>query len=338
MNNKNNQTIDRKLRMGMVGGGINSFIGSVHREAAVIDGQIEFVSGALSSTIDKSKESAKKLLLDENRSYGSWEEMLEIEKKLDELERIDLVSIVTPNHLHFQISKAFIESGFYIICDKPMTYSLNEAIDLVKIVQSLNLIFSLTLNYTGYPMVKQARHMVQNGYLGSLLKVIVEYSQGWLLSPLEKEGHKQAEWRVDPKRSGISNCMGDIGSHCENLIHYITGREIEEVCADLNSISDRLLDNDGNVLIHLENGIPGILNASQISTSEENNLNIRVYGKDGSIEWYQEEPNTLWFKANGEPAKLFKKGTIMFTNLQTMLQDYLLAILRVSSKHLKIFT
>jgi len=308
MNNKNNQTIGRKLRMGMVGGGIDSFIGSVHRIAAVMDGQIEFVSGALSSTIDKSKESAKKLLLDEKRSYGSWEEMLEVEKKLDESERIDLVSIVTPNHLHFEISKTFIESGFHVICDKPMTYSLNEAIDLVNVVQSSNMIFSLMHNYTGYPMVKQARHMVQNGYLGSLLKVIVEYPQGWLLSPLEKEGHKQAEWRVDPKRSGISNCMGDIGSHCENLLHYITGLEIKEVCADLNSISDRPLDNDGNVLIHLENRIRGILHASQISTGEENNLNIRVYGTDGAIEWHQEEPNTLWFKANGEPAKLYKRG------------------------------
>ena len=300
--------MNEKLKMGMVGGGIDSFIGSIHRKAAVMDGQINFIAGALSSSEKKARDSAKEQFLNENRSYGSWEEMLEKELILPESERIDFVSIVTPNHTHFSISKAFLESGFHVICDKPMTYSLAEAKQLVEIVQNSDSIFALTHNYTGYPMVKQARHMVNNGDLGKLIKVIVEYPQGWLLLPLEKEGHKQADWRTDPLRSGVSNCMGDIGSHCENLVHYITGLKIKEVCADLMSLGERSLDNDGNVLLHFENGVSGVLHASQISVGEENNLNIRVYGDKASIEWHQETPNTLWYKTNDEPARLYKRG------------------------------
>ena len=300
--------MNEKLKMGMVGGGIDSFIGSIHRKAAVMDGQIDFIAGALSSSEKKARDSAKEQFLNENRSYGSWEEMLEKELILPESERIDFVSIVTPNHTHFSISKAFLESGFHVICDKPMTYSLAEAKQLVEIVQNSDSIFALTHNYTGYPMVKQARHMVNNGNLGKLIKVIVEYPQGWLLLPLENEGHKQADWRTDPLRSGVSNCMGDIGSHCENLVHYITGLKIKEVCADLMSLGERSLDNDGNVLLHFENGVSGVLHASQISVGEENNLNIRVYGDKASIEWHQETPNTLWYKTNDEPARLYKRG------------------------------
>jgi|TARA_B100001750_G_C15508612_1_gene602098 predicted dehydrogenase len=300
--------MNEKLKMGMVGGGIDSFIGSIHRKAAVMDGQIDFIAGALSSSEKKARDSAKEQFLNENRSYGSWEEMLEKELILPESERIDFVSIVTPNHTHFSISKAFLESGFHVICDKPMTYSLAEAKQLVEIVQNSDSIFALTHNYTGYPMVKQARHMVNNGDLGKLIKVIVEYPQGWLLLPLEKEGHKQADWRTDPLRSGVSNCMGDIGSHCENLVHYITGLKIKEVCADLMSLGERSLDNDGNVLLHFEDGVSGVLHASQISVGEENNLNIRVYGDKASIEWHQETPNTLWYKTNDEPARLYKRG------------------------------
>ena len=300
--------MNEKLKMGMVGGGIDSFIGSIHRKAAVMDGQIDFIAGALSSSEKKARDSAKEQFLNENRSYGSWEEMLEKELILPESERIDFVSIVTPNHTHFSISKAFLESGFHVICDKPMTYSLAEAKQLVEIVQNSDSIFALTHNYTGYPMVKQARHMVNNGDLGKLIKVIVEYPQGWLLLPLEKEGHKQADWRTDPLRSGVSNCMGDIGSHCENLVHYITGLKTKEVCADLMSLGERSLDNDGNVLLHFENGVSGVLHASQISVGEENNLNIRVYGDKASIEWHQETPNTLWYKTNDEPARLYKRG------------------------------
>ena len=300
--------MNEKLKMGMVGGGIDSFIGSIHRKAAVMDGQIDFIAGALSSSEKKARDSAKEQFLNENRSYGSWEEMLEKELILPESERIDFVSIVTPNHTHFSISKAFLESGFHVICDKPMTYSLAEAKQLVEIVQNSDSIFALTHNYTGYPMVKQARHMVNNGDLGKLIKVIVEYPQGWLLLPLENEGHKQADWRTDPLRSGVSNCMGDIGSHCENLVHYITGLKIKEVCADLMSLGERSLDNDGNVLLHFEDGVSGVLHASQISVGEENNLNIRVYGDKASIEWHQETPNTLWYKTNDEPARLYKRG------------------------------
>ena len=301
-------SMTRKLRMGMVGGGNDAFIGAVHRKAALMEGQVDFVAGALSSNPTKAKESAKALLLDEKRSYGSWEEMVETEARLSAQERIDFVSVVTPNYLHFPVAKAFVEAGIHVICDKPMTFSLEEAKALVRLVEQTDVVFALTHNYTGYPMVKQARHMVATGELGDLLKVIVEYPQGWLLTPLEKEGQKQASWRTDPKRSGVANCMGDIGSHCENLAHYITGLEIKEICADLTSIAGRELDNDGNVLLHFENGISGILHASQFSAGEENNLNIRVYGTKGAIEWHQEEPNTLWFRTNDGPAQLYRRG------------------------------
>ncbi len=302
------EQMNRKLKMGMVGGGNDAFIGVVHRKAAIMDGHIEFVAGALSSNEKKAKESGKALYLSESRSYGSWQEMIDKELLLPEWERIDFVSIVTPNYLHFPIAKAFIEAGIHVICDKPMTYSLEEAIELVRLVKVHNVIFALTHNYTGYPMVKQARHMVKNGELGDLLKIVVEYPQGWLLTPLEDEGQKQASWRVNPAQSGVSNCMGDIGSHCENLAHYITGLEIEHVCADLTSIGDRPLDNDGNVLLKMEKGVCGILHASQFSSGEENNLRIRVYGTKGSLDWHQEDPNDLWFRANDQPCQVYRRG------------------------------
>ncbi len=300
--------LERKLKMGMVGGGNDAFIGAVHRSAALLDGQVDFVAGALSSTPEKAKASARALLLPEERAYGSWEEMVEIESKLPEGDRIDFVSIVTPNHMHFPVAKAFAEAGFNIICDKPMTYSLVEAIELVQVVGNSGIVFALTHNYTGYPMVKQARHMVKSGELGNILKFVVEYPQGWLLTALEEEGQKQASWRTDPQRSGVANCMGDIGSHCENLAHYITGLEIKEMCADLKSILDRPLDNDGNILLHLEKDACGILYASQFSAGDENNLRIRVYGNKGALEWRQEEPNHLWFRTNEGPAQLLRRG------------------------------
>lgn len=298
----------RKLRMGMVGGGNDAFIGAVHRKAAIMEGHVDFVAGALSANPTKAKASAQTLLLDEKRAYRCWEEMVEKEAALSEEERIDFVSIVTPNHLHFPIAKAFVAAGIHVICDKPMTYSLEEAKELVRIVEQSGVIFALTHNYTGYPMVKQARYMVQKGELGDLLKVVVEYPQGWLLTPLEKEGQKQATWRTDSKQSGVSNCMGDIGSHCANLVHYITDLEMTEICADLSSIADRPLDNDGNVLLHFENGMPGILYASQFCAGEENNLKIRIYGSKGALEWHQEEPNGLWFRTNDKPAQLYRRG------------------------------
>jgi len=300
--------LNRKLKMGMVGGGREAFIGAVHRSAALMDGKVEFVAGALSSNPEKAKASAQDLLISEERSYGTWQEMVEQELKLPAGERIDFVSIVTPNFVHFPIAKDFAEAGIHVICDKPMTYTLKEAKDLVKVVNNSGIVFALTHNYTGYPMVKQARHMVRSGEIGEILKFVVEYPQGWLLTPLEKEGQKQASWRTDPKRSGVSNCMGDIGSHCENLAHYITGLEITEICADLKSILDRPLDNDGNILLHMEKDVCGILYASQFSAGEENNLRIRVYGTKGALEWHQEEPNYLWFRTNDGPAQLYRRG------------------------------
>ncbi len=297
-----------KLRMGMVGGGHDSFIGAVHRKAALMDGQIDLVAGALSSNPAKAQASAQSLGLKKERSYDSWQAMVEEEVRLSNWERIDFVSVVTPNHMHFPITKAFLEAGIPVICDKPMTYSLEEAKELVRIVRNSQQVFALTHNYTGYPMVKQARHMVQNGELGSLLKIVVEYPQDWLLAPVEKAGHKQAAWRTDPQRSGISNCIGDIGSHCENLAHYITGLEIESLCADLSSIDNRPLDNDGNILMRWENGVRGILYASQISAGEENNLKIRVYGTEGSLEWHQENPNDLWVRRPNQPVQIYRRG------------------------------
>jgi predicted dehydrogenase len=300
--------LNRKLKMGMVGGGRDAFIGAVHRKAALMDGKIEFIAGALSSDPEKAKASARDLLISEERSYGTWQEMVDQESNLPESERIDFVSIVSPNFMHFPIAKGFAEVGINVICDKPMTYSLQEAKDLVDIVKDSGIVFALSHNYTGYPMVKQARHMVRTGELGDILKIVVEYPQSWLLKSIEEGGQKQASWRTDPKRSGISNCMGDIGSHCENLAHYITGLEIIEMCADLRSILNRPLDNDGNILLHFEKEVSGILHASQFSAGEENNLRIRVYGTKGSLEWHQEEPNYLWFRTNQGPAQLYRRG------------------------------
>ena len=300
--------LDRKLKMGMVGGGRDAFIGAVHRKAALMDGKIEFIAGALSSNPEKAKASARDLLISKDRSYGTWQEMVDKESNRPESDRIDFVSIVTPNFMHFPIAKGFAEIGVNVICDKPMTYSLQEAKDLVDIVKDSGIVFALSHNYTGYPMVKQARHMVRTGELGDILKIVVEYPQSWLLKSIEEGGQKQASWRTDPKRSGISNCMGDIGSHCENLAHYITGLEITEMCADLKSILDRPLDNDGNILLHFEKEASGILHASQFSAGEENNLRIRVYGTKGSLEWHQEEPNYLWFRTNQRPAQLYRRG------------------------------
>jgi predicted dehydrogenase len=300
--------MNRKLKMGMVGGGRGSFIGAVHRKAAIMDGQVEFVAGALSANPENAQASAEDLFLDKSRSYDSWQQMVDQEQQLPEGERIDFVSIVTPNNLHFPIAKAFLEAGIPVVCDKPMTLTLAEAKALVDIVDQTDGLFALTHNYTGYPMVKQAKYMVTAGEIGNILKVVVEYPQGWLLDPIEKEGQKQALWRTDPTQSGIANCLGDIGTHCENLLQYITGLEIEKLCADLTALGDRSLDNDGNILLRLTGNIPGILFASQFSSGEENNLRIRIHGSKGSLEWQQEKPNDLWLRANNEPAKLLTRG------------------------------
>ena len=299
----------RKLRMGMVGGGRDAFIGAVHRRAAMLDGGVELVAGCFSSTPEKSKASGRDLYVPEDRVYGSYQEMVQAEGSLPEGERIDFVSIVTPNHMHYPIAKAFVETGFHVACDKPMVHTVEQALDLVRAVKEREVIFAVTYNYTGYPMVKQARHLVQNGDLGEVRKVIVEYPQGWLLTRIEAEGQKQAVWRTDPKRSGISGCIGDIGSHCENLVSYVTGLELEAICADLTIFTPgRQLDDDGNILLRFKGGAKGILTASQVCAGQENSLCIRVWGTKAGLEWHQEDPNYLYVRSNDGPERIYKRG------------------------------
>ena len=296
----------RKLRMGMVGGGTGSFIGDVHRKAAAIDGMIELVCGAFSSTPEKSISSGKALHLDASRCYGSFEEMIHKEKELPEDVRMDFVSIVTPNHMHFPPAKMALENGFHVVCDKPMTLTLDEALALEKMVAKSGKLFALTHNYTGHPLVKQAKAMVANGDLGNIRKIQVQYLQGWLTTSLETTGQKQATWRVDPKRSGIGGALGDIGTHAENLVAYITGLKIDELAVDLGRFgAGRVLDDDGNVLLRMENGAKGTMSFSKIAVGEENGLAIKVYGDKGSLEWHQENPNKLITHSLNKPVKIF---------------------------------
>ncbi len=299
----------RKLRMGMVGGGIGAFIGPVHRMAATLDGEAELVAGAFSSDAKKSKASGEALFLDPKRVYASWQEMAKAEAKLPEGERIDFVSIVVPNFGHYEIAKTFLEAGFHVVCDKPATFSLAEAKKLKKIVEKSGKLFVLTHNYTGYPMVKQARDVVRSGRLGKLLKVVVEYPQGWMAALVNAPENAIGAWRMDPKRAGVSCCMGDIGTHAENLVRYITGLEIDEMCADLTAfVPGNKLEDDGNVLIHYKGGARGVLYASQISAGEENPLKIRVYGDKAGLEWRQEDPNYLLVKDPGGDFKRYSRG------------------------------
>ncbi len=299
----------KKLKMGMVGGGSGAFIGAVHRRAAIMDGEVEFVAGALSSSREKALASGRELGLADERNYPSWERMLEDELSLPENERIDFVSIVTPNHMHHPVARAFAEAGFNVVLDKPMVHTSQEAEDLTRVVERSGVVFAVTYTYTGYPMVKQARHMVREGLLGEVRKVIVEYNQGWLASQLEESGVKQAEWRTDPARSGIAGAVGDIGSHAENLVSTITGLDVAEICADLSTfVSGRRLDDDGNLLIRYEGGAKGVMLVSQISAGEENDLRIRIYGAEGGLEWRQEEPNYLYHRPTEEPERVLKRG------------------------------
>lgn len=293
----------------MVGGGQGAFIGGVHRMAAALDGEIELVCGAFSSDPDKSRASGTAFHLPPHRCYGSFTDMIEQEKLLPASERMHFVSIVTPNHVHYAPAKMALENGFHVICDKPLAFNIEEALDLEKTVEKTGLIFALTHNYTGYPMVKQARQMIRHGAIGAIRKVVVEYPQGWLSTDVEASGQKQAAWRTDPSRSGIAGAMGDIGTHAENLAEYITGLKITEMCADISAfVPGRLLDDDGNVLLHFEGGAKGILHASQICAGEENNLNIRIYGEKGGLEWRQMEPNTLLAKWLDQPVQIFRTG------------------------------
>lgn len=299
----------KKLKMGMVGGGQGSFIGDVHRKAASIDNMIELVCGAFSSSAEKSIASAKDLGISSSRAYGSYQEMIEKEQELPEDERMDFVSIVTPNHMHFPPAKMALENGFHVICDKPVTLTLEEAVELEKVASASGKVFALTHNYTGYPMVKQAKEMIARGDLGDIRKVNVQYLQGWLSTAVEKTENKQASWRVDPKKSGIGGALGDIGTHAENLAEYITGLQIEELAADLTAFGDgRTLDDDGNVLLRFTGGAKGTLTISQIATGEENNLAIRVYGTKGSVFWQQENPNELTALWLDKPKQIYTPG------------------------------
>ena len=299
--------MSRKIRYGMVGGGRGAFIGGVHRIAAAMDQQIELVCVAFSSDPEKSKASGADLFLPANRCYGTFEEMIKAEKALPADQRMDFISIVTPNHMHFPPAKMALENGFHVLSDKPATFNLAESKELVSIVKKSGLLYGLTHNYTGYPLVKQAREMVASGKLGKIRKVVVEYPQGWLATNLEASGQKQAGWRTDPKQSGAGGCVGDIGTHAENLAEYITGLHIKELAADLTSfVEGRQLDDDVNVLLRFDNGAKGVLHSSQISVGEENNLNIRVYGEIGSLEWHQKEPNTMLVKWMDQPMQVFR--------------------------------
>lgn len=301
--------MSRKIRLGMVGGGKGAFIGAVHRIAAAIDGQIELVCGAFSSKPETSKASGKDLYLPEDRVYGSFREMIEKELALPEGERMDAVSIVTPNHVHFEPAKLALENGFHVICDKPLAFTTEEAIELEKLVNKTGLTFALTHTYTGYPMVKQARHMVQSGMFGKIRKIVVEYPQGWLSTLLEKTGNTQASWRTDPSKSGKAGSVGDIGTHAENLAETITGLKITELSADVSTfVEGRLLDDDANVLLRFDNGAKGILHCSQICAGEENPVNIRVYGEKGGLEWQQQEPNTMYVKWLDKPTEIYRTG------------------------------
>ena len=299
-----------KLRYGMVGGGRDAFIGAVHRKAMALDGQYELKAGALSSNPEKAKASGQDLGLEDSRNYGSWEEMLKGELALPVSERIDLVSIVTPNHVHYPVAKAFAKAGIHVVCDKPLVHTSKQANDLIKTVEKSGVVFAVTYNYTGYPMVKHARHMVSSGKLGEIRKVITEYNQGWLATNLEKTGQKQADWRTDPARSGAAGAIGDIGSHAENLAATITGLEIESICADLTTfVKGRQLDDDGNMLIRYKGGAKGVLIASQIETGYENDIRIRVFGTKGSLSWRQEDPNTIDFLPLDGPRQLLTRGS-----------------------------
>jgi len=299
--------MSRKIRYGMVGGGRGAFIGAVHRIAANIDGQIELVCGAFSSDAEKSRASGADFFLSPDRCYGNFEEMIKGEAARPASDRMDFISIVTPNHMHFPPAKMALEHGFHVLSDKPATFDLAEARELSTIVAKSGLLYGLTHNYTGYPLVKEARELIHSGKLGKIRKVVAEYPQGWLATRIEESGQKQASWRTDPKRSGAAGCVGDIGTHAENLAEYITGLKISELAADLTAfVEGRLLDDDANILLRFEGGAKGVLHCSQISVGEENNLNIRVYGEKGGLEWHQREPNTLLLKWPDRPVEVYR--------------------------------
>jgi len=301
--------LGRMLRMGMIGGGPGAFIGEIHRKAARMDGLIELVAGAFDINPRKSKQMGKEQCIDPKRTYPDFKTMFEKESAMNADKRIDFVSVCTPNNWHFPIAKAALDAGFHVMCEKPMTFDVKEAKALQNIVKKSGKIFGLMHTYTGYPMVKLARDMVSKKELGKIRKIIVQFPQGWLSTALEKTGVQQAQWRTDPKQSGGAGCMGDIGTHAENLSEYITGLKITHICADLTTfVKGRKLDDDGNCLLRYNNGACGILHASQISIGEENGLAIWVYGEKKSLEWHQEHPNYLYVKEPDSPVQVWRRG------------------------------
>lgn len=299
----------RKLRFGMVGGGQGAFIGGVHRIAATLDQQAELVAGCFSRDPENTRITGQQLYLDPARCYPTYQEMAAQEAKLPPDRRIDFVSIVTPNVSHFAIAKTFLEAGIHVVCDKPMTYTLDEAKELVQIVERSGLVFALTHNYTGHPLIRHARHLFRSGEMGTVRKVVVEYLQDFLMVPQEKLGSKQAAWRVDPAQSGIGGTMGDVGTHCVNLLEYVTGDPISQICADKTTfLPDRTLDEDVNALLRFKGGGKGVLTISQVACGEENGLILRVYATKGAIKWAHENPNYMELYRYGEPRQTLTRG------------------------------
>ncbi len=308
--------MNRKLRMGMIGGGKDAFIGAIHRIAANMDGQVELVCGALSINRDIAIDSGRSLFLPEERTYTNWEEMLQKESELPEGERMDFVTIVTPNFAHYAPAAMALQKGFHVVVEKPITLTLQEALSLKEIIEQTGLVLCLTHTYSGYPMVKHARQIVKEGALGKVRKVFVEYRQGWLSQLLEREGNQGAAWRTDPKKGGKSAVMGDIGTHAFNLAEYISGLQVTQVCADLNTmVAGRQLDDDGSVLLQFDNGARGVLAATQVAAGEENNLSIKVYGEKGGLEWHQQEPNTLLLKWLDKPTEMLRAGNAYLSDI-----------------------
>ena len=300
--------MDRKIRIGMVGGGRDAFIGGVHRIALRLDGYYELVAGSFSSNFNNSKETGSNLGLDKDRIYETYQEMAE--KESNRVDGIDVVSIVTPNHLHVPVAKIFADKGINIICDKPLAMSSAEAIELKKIIESKKIIFALTHNYTGYPMVRHAKHLIQKGDLGTIRVIQAEYPQDWLTTKAEDSGLKQAEWRTDPNRSGGGGCIGDIGTHAFNLIRFISGLEVDELSADIHTfVKGRLLDDNAQIMLRFKGDAKGAIWSSQVAVGNENSLQIRVYGEKAGIEWKQEDPNYLYYTKFGQPTQRITRGS-----------------------------
>jgi len=309
----------RKLRMGMIGGGEGAFIGGVHRIAAALDQQVDLVAGVFSREWANNRTTGQRLYLDPARTYRTYDEMAEREARLPADRRIDFVTIVTPNSAHFDAAKTFLEHGFHVICDKPLTTTVSEATDLVQLVERTRLVCAVTYNYTGYPLIRHARHLFRSGEMGVVRKVLVEYLQGWLVVSEEKRGSKQAAWRTNPAESGVGGAIGDIGTHALHLVEYVTGDPVVELCADKSTfLPDRTLDEDVNALLRFRGGGKGVLTVSQIATGEENALRLRIYASRGAIRWHQENPNYLELFRHGEPRQTLTRGRTEYLSSDAM--------------------